>query len=418
MSTFNELGVSPRLQAVLAQQSITEPSPVQAEAIPHLLEGGDVVVQAPTGSGKTLAFLLPLMERLATPAPGPRALVVTPTRELAVQIMAVFEGLGGGGRAVLLHGGIGYANQTNTLKRGVDLVVGTPGRILDMVERKLLSLNRVEYLVLDEADEMLDSGFAPSVEKILALTYQPQTILASATMPEWVSKMISRHLQDPAFVKVAEEGERKLEHGLVLIDRQAKLTTLSRLIGSHKGVIIFGRTKHGVRKLNTDLVRMGHNSAALQGNMSQSARDAVMASFRAQRTDVLVATNVAARGLDLSHVVLVINYELPDTSESLTHRIGRTARMGAEGRALTFITPEDSLAWRKLRSQGAPDLHHVDLNHLLAEGGWRLTPPHAHGPAPLATGSQSSTAQPRPAGSAPRRRRRRPFRSSSAPAVA
>src|SRR2546423_1657494 len=397
MPAFTPFGLSERTRAALARQRIEQPVPVQVAAIPGLLAGRDVVMQAPTGSGKTLAFLLPLVERLQRPGRGPRALIVTPTRELAVQIDAVYRGLNPPGRSVLLYGGVGYGLQTTALRRGVDVVVGTPGRLLDMVGRGLLDLGRVEYVVLDEADEMLDSGFAPAVERLLALTGRRQTVLASATMPDWVSRMVAQHLVNPDRIHVEEE-ERLLEHALVHVDKRAKLSTLDDLLRRRQGVIVFGRTKHGVRKLNRDLCQLGHDSVELQGNMSQGARDRVMASFRSQRSDVLVATNVAARGLDVSHVTLVVNYELPDTSEHLTHRIGRTARMGNEGRALTFVTPDDATLWHRLRSQGAPDLPVLDLAHLLDEGGRRYA---AAAPAP-------APAPPRPAArpAAPGRPRR------------
>ena len=405
MDTFAEGGLSPRTLAALAAQGIDTPVPVQAGAIPELLKGRDVVIEAPTGSGKTLAFLLPLVERMGGHAAGPRALVVTPTRELALQIDNVFHSLDTDLRNALLYGGVGYATQTQALKRGADVVIGTPGRILDMVQRRLLSLSRVEYLVLDEADEMLDVGFAPDVERIIGMTYEPQTVLASATMPEWVSRMIDRHLKDPARIRVAAPEEPALEHGLARVERVDKLDTLVRLLKQFDGAaIVFGRTKHGVSKLHRDLSRRGINSLQLQGNLGQTARDRTMASFRQGNTDVLVATNVAARGLDVSHVGLVINFELPDTPQWLTHRIGRTARMGGRGWALTFITPEDHLAWSKLRRQGAPHLREVDLPLLLEDGEWtyRETPaperPAAH---------HAAAARPAALSSGPARRRRR-----------
>lgn len=367
------MGISARLLTQLNRQSIISPVPVQSQAIPPLRESRHVVIEAPTGSGKTLAFLLPLVERLMDSlAPGPRALVVTPTRELAMQVERVFTGLQTGLKMALLYGGIGYAVQEAALRDGVDLVIGTPGRILDMLSRRRLSLSRVQILVLDEGDEMLDAGFAPDVERILEACYQPQIVLASATMPRWVTSVIDRHLEDPVRVRVRPDAAQTLEHGLVRVRREQKLQTLSRLLNGHLGsVIVFGRTKHGVRKLNRDLRRLGHKSNDLQGDLTQAARDRTMDAFRELQTHILVATNVAARGLDISQVDLVVNYDLPDSPEWLTHRVGRTARMGARGRALTLVTPEDERAWRALRRQGAPDLPQVDVDHLLSGGDWR-----------------------------------------------
>ena len=397
MQTFAEAGVSARILAALSRQQIETPNRVQLESIPALLDGRDVVIQSPTGSGKTLAFFIPIVERFQPGKPGPRALIVAPTRELAIQVEAVFKSLDSGLRSALLYGGVGYHQQMQSLKRGADVVIGTPGRILDMIERKLVSLSRVEYLVLDEADQMLDAGFAPDVERILGLTYSPQTVLASATMPDWVSRMIDRHLQDPLRVKIVAEGPSLLEHGLVQTDPGLKLRLLSDILHRHGDTIVFGRTKHGVRKLNKELQRLGHKSVELQGNMAQSARDKVMESFRNQRADVLVATNVAARGLDLSHVGLVVNYELPDTAEAMTHRIGRTARNGNTGRALTFITADDHEKWAKLRRQGAPALRRVDASALAHGGDWRYLEDTAHTIAPTAGRSSTrSRRRPRP----------------------
>ena len=401
MTTFADLGISAHQLSALARQSIDTPVEVQAKAIPALLSGRHVVIEAPTGSGKTLAFMLPLVDRFrGSAAPGPRALVVTPTRELAIQAERVLKTLDSGLGVALIYGGVGYAAQEQALRRGADVVIGTPGRILDMVSRRKLALSRVQYLVLDEGDEMLDAGFAPDVERIVSLTYEPQIVLASATMPNWVTRVIERHLHDPVRIQVDAGAEPDLEHGMVRVPRAQKLRALSQVLHAHRGsVIVFGRTKHGVRKLSRDLRGLGHDSADLQGNLSQAVRDRTMDAFRALRTSVLVATNVAARGLDISHVDLVINYELPDSADWLTHRVGRTARMGAAGRALTFISPEDDANWRKLRRQGAPDLHEVDLGHFVREGGWRYVASSLlHPPAAVAA--------PRPGGG-PRRRRPR-----------
>ncbi|MGH7863008.1 MAG: DEAD/DEAH box helicase [Candidatus Dormibacteraceae bacterium] len=370
MSTFLDAGVSSQTLDALSAQGIESPVAVQETALPALLAGSDVVMEAPTGSGKTLAYLIPLVEGIGSPGHGPRGLVVTPTRELAMQVSAVFETLDHGVRSALLYGGVGYATQNLALKEGVDVVIGTPGRILDMVGRKMLALSRVEYLVLDEADEMLDAGFAPDIERILGMTWQPQTVLASATMPEWVRRVIERYLKDPIHVKVELEDASKLEHGIVRTPSADKLDTLVQLLRVHDAsAIVFGRTKVGVNRLARDLRRRGLNLAELQGDMNQVMRDRAMAAFREQRVQVLVATNVAARGIDISHIGLVINYELPDTPQWLVHRVGRTARMGGAGWALTFLTPEDGPQWMRLRSGGAPDIPELNLERLL-RGEW------------------------------------------------
>jgi ATP-dependent RNA helicase RhlE len=384
LGSFAEAGVSPRTLAALSKQGITEPVQVQAEAIPALLAGHDVVMEAQTGSGKTLAYLIPLVDRLPRGGAGPRALIVTPTRELALQVEKVLRTLAPELRSTVLYGGVGYATQRLALKHGVDVVVGTPGRIIDMLGQGKLSLSRIEYLVLDEADEMLDAGFAPSVEKILGLTYEPQTVLASATMPSWVTRMVDKHTHNPVQVRLESTHADLLEHGLLRVDREHKLQTLSRLLRRHSGsAIIFGRTKHGVKKLNKHLRDMGHNSVELQGDLSQLVRDRAMESFRAGRSQILVATNVAARGIDVVNVGLVVNFELPDSPLWLTHRVGRTARMGEAGRALTFVTPEDESAWVKLSRLGAPHIRELDTKKLLDEGSWLYQegrPMQAHPP--------------------------------------
>jgi ATP-dependent RNA helicase RhlE len=370
LNSFADGAVSARVLAALTRQNITTPNRVQSESIPALLEGRDVVMQSPTGSGKTLAYLIPLLDRIQPGNPGPRALIVAPTRELAIQVDAVFKSLDSHLRAALLYGGVGYHSQTQALKRGADVVIGTPGRILDMVQRRLVSLSRVEFLVLDEADEMLDAGFAPDVERIIGLTYSTQTVLASATIPDWVKTMIDKHLNDPVTIRLVVEGPSLLEHGLVRTDSGLKLRLLSDILRQHRGTIVFGRTKHGVKKLNRELQRLGHRSVELQGNMAQNAREHVMETFRSERADVLVATNVAARGLDISHVGLIVNYDLPDSAEAMTHRVGRTARNGNAGRAVTFLTHEDHEKWAKLRRQGAPALRTLDSAELSRQGGW------------------------------------------------
>lgn len=375
--SFEELGVPGHVGEALRKQGIITPNPVQSRSIPPLMRADDVVIHAPTGSGKTLAFVLPMLAALADHrSQSPRALVVAPTRELATQIDTVFRSLPSGLRSALIYGGVGYGNQFQALRRGPDVVIGCPGRLLDLARQRVLHLASIKYLVLDEADEMLDQGFARDVEAILALITGPrQTVLASATMPDWVRTMIDKHLQAPEFVHVARAVEPDLEHGLLSVEQSAKTETLHRLLsGRRDQTIVFHRTKHGAKKLARDLNRLGHSAEELQGNLSQNARDRAMAGFRSGKSSVLVATNVAARGIDVAEVGLVINFELPETAEWLTHRVGRTARNGASGRALTFVTPEDGAKWTKLRRQGAPDLAYLDHERLLHHGEWMMEP--------------------------------------------
>ena len=420
MTTFAELGVRPRTAETLRRSSIEHALPVQRDAIPPLLQRRDVVVHAPTGSGKTLAYLVPIVERLAGHrTAGPRALVVTPTRELAAQIAGVLRTVDPGLRVALLVGGMGYGPQTGALRNAADVVIGCPGRILDLADRGVARLSGVEFLVLDEADEMLDQGFARDVERIIGLTpargadgIARQTVLASATMPQWVQTMVARHLVDPVNVVVEREQEPLLQHGLVRVGREERVSMLSALLHRHgESAIVFHRTKHGAAKLARDLGRLGHRALALQGNLSQNARDRAIADFRNRRADVLVATNVAARGLDVAHVSLVVNVELPETPQWLTHRIGRTARNGAEGTALTFLGDDDMEKWRRLQRLGAPALRFVDRDVLVDSGELVfleapvVAPPRRVRPAAV---DARGSARPRWRGASPQRRRTSP----------
>jgi ATP-dependent RNA helicase RhlE len=280
-------------------------------------------------------------------------------------------------RIALLVGGAGYGGQLSALRGGADVIVGCPGRILDLTERGAAHLGGTTFLVLDEADEMLDQGFARDVERILALTPARhdgatdarQTVLASATMPAWVQTMIARHLHAPVRIVVEQEQEPLLQHGLVHVGRDERVSMLSALLHRHgESAIVFHRTKHGAAKLARDLGRLGHRTCALQGNLSQNARDRAIADFRSRRADVLVATNVAARGIDVAHVGLVVNVELPETPQWLVHRVGRTARNGNQGTALTFLADDDMVKWQRLRRLGAPALRWVDRAMLLDSG--------------------------------------------------
>jgi ATP-dependent RNA helicase RhlE len=384
--TFQSIGVRARTTDVLRASDITQPNTVQRQTIPALLAGRDCVLEAPTGSGKTLAFVIPLVERLGGHAGhGSRALVVAPTRELAAQVAAVIRRTDPGLRVALCIGGVGYGPQMSVLRNAADVIVGCPGRLLDLAARGAARLHAIEYLVLDEADEMFDQGFAKDVERIIALCpgfesrVRRQTVLASATMPDWVQQMISKHMREPASVRVTDEQVPALEHGILDVAHAHKTAALSKLLRRQRTMqlnqtIVFHRTKHGAKKLVRDLARLGHTAGELQGNLSQNARDRALAAFRANRTEVLVATNVAARGIDVVNVGLVINFALPETPGWLTHRVGRTARNGAAGKAITFVSEEDAEQWHKLRRLGAPALRRIDAELLLAAGEWRFLP--------------------------------------------
>ncbi|MBV8527841.1 MAG: DEAD/DEAH box helicase [Candidatus Dormibacteraeota bacterium] len=386
--TFQGIGVRARTTAALDAAGYTAPNAVQCAAIPKLLAGDDCVIQAPTGSGKTLAFVVPMVQRLGGhDGHGARALVLVPTRELATQVAAVIRQVDRGLRTVVLMGGVGYGPQLTGLRNAPDVIVACPGRLLDLAGRGDARLGKIEYLVLDEADEMLDQGFARDVEQIIALCPQPQHgasrqgVLASATMPRWVQRMIAKHLRDPFRVEGQRGQAPLLEHGVMTVASDTKVHTLSRLLRLQRAAglnqtIVFHRTKHGVKKLARDLAQRGHLTAELQGNLSQNARDRALESFRCNDAEVLVATNVAARGIDVVNVGLVVNFELPETPQWLTHRVGRTARNGAEGKAITFFSEQDTLQWRKLRSLGAPPLHRLDAERFLETGEWILGEPH------------------------------------------
>jgi ATP-dependent RNA helicase DeaD len=355
VASFGDPRLSAASLAVLAGMGITVPTPIQAEVLPLLLDGRDVIGQARTGSGKTLAFALPLIEVVDPRLRSVQALVLTPTRELAVQVAGVVDELGQrrGIKTLMISGGRAFGPQRDALRKGVHVVVGTPGRVLDLLNQGGLWLDRVRFLVLDEADEMLDRGFAPDVERIIArATPDRQTALFSATVPAWVKQTASKHLHDPATVMIAPEpGEAtQIEHLAFDVADGDKMRALEDLL-DHRGegsVIVFGRTKHGVNKLARRLQAAGYPVQALQGTLSQSARDRGMDDFRAGTVPILVATNVAARGLDVTHVEQVINLELPESPELLTHRIGRTGRMGRQGQAITLLGPEDMIKWRRL----------------------------------------------------------------------
>lgn len=354
-ASFSDYRIGTQTLQALDRMGIQTPTPIQTQAVPALLDGHDVIGQARTGSGKTLAFSIPAVELVDPSLKAVQVLVLTPTRELATQVAEVFEQLveGRGITVGLLFGGRAAGPQRMMLRQGAQIIVGTPGRVLDMLNQGALWLDKVRYLVLDEADEMLDRGFAPDVERILGRTTSArQSALFSATVPDWVRKTADRHLNDPVSIAVdpGPENIAPVPHTAYDVPNDDKMSVLKQLLDQQGegSIIVFGRTKHGVKKLARQLQLAGYPVAALQGNLSQNARDEVMDDFRNGRVRILLATNVAARGLDISHVEQVINMELPESPQLLTHRVGRTGRMGRQGQAITLLSKEDHAKWRQL----------------------------------------------------------------------
>ena len=355
MSSFHDFVLQPATRAVLANMDITEPTPIQVEAIPALLAGNDLVGKSATGSGKTLAYGLPLVERLSKDKRVVQALVLLPTRELAVQVNEVLSKLAASRRltTALLVGGRPYGNQISALRYGSQIVIGTPGRVKDHLERGSLVLGQLRMCVLDEADQMLDSGFAPVIEEILATMPETrQMALFSATMPDWIVKLQKKFLKNPVKIDIpaATGAQSTIEQIAYQVPQEQKMAALCTLLRAAEGEssLIFSRTKFGVERLGKQLSRLGFTVGTLHGNKSQHAREEVLGAFRRGHVQTLLATNVAARGLDIQGIYQVINYELPESSELFTHRIGRTGRMGRQGKAITLLVPSDVAKWRRM----------------------------------------------------------------------
>jgi ATP-dependent RNA helicase DeaD len=355
MPSFNDFLLQPATRAALANMEISEPTPVQTQAIPALLAGNDLVGQSATGSGKTLAYSIPLVERVARDKRVVQALVLVPTRELAIQVNAVLGELATSRRlsTALLVGGRPYSTQLSALRYGSQIVVGTPGRVKDHLDRGSFVLSHLRMCVLDEADQMLDSGFAPIIEKILATTPDTrQTALFSATMPDWVTTLQQKFLNQPVMVAIpaATGTQSTIEQIAYQVPQDQKMAALCTLLHAAEGQssLIFGKTKFGVEKLGKQLSKLGFTVGTLHSNKSQRAREEVLKAFRLGQVQTLLATNVAARGLDIQGIDQVINYELPESSELFTHRIGRTGRMGRLGKAITLLVPADLPKWRRM----------------------------------------------------------------------
>jgi ATP-dependent RNA helicase DeaD len=345
---FEELGLQEQFVQSVQQMGFTQPTPIQLAAIPVLLAQKDMIGQAQTGSGKTAAYMLPMLQKLQPAEHYVRALVLTPTRELAKQVAEASTQLAGktSTRILAVYGGQAYAPQTKALSRGVDVVVGTPGRLLDLIARKLLNLSRVDTLVIDEADEMLEMGFIEDVENILKeLPEERQIALFSATMPDVIRKLANKYLREPEKISInpqqltVAETEQRFYH----VREENKIVALTRLLEVEQvsSALIFARTKIRAQELADDLIRMGFSADALHGDLNQVRREQVLGKFRQHDITLLVATDVAARGLDIEDVSHVINFDFPQDVENYVHRIGRTGRAGKTGVAITLITPRE-----------------------------------------------------------------------------
>ncbi len=355
---FDQFGLDKSLMRGVQAAGFETPRPIQQEAIPSILDGKDVLGLAHTGTGKTAAFALPILNRLLDGnGKGPLALILAPTRELATQIAEEMRMLSKFNRVkmVTIYGGVSQRNQVNALRQGAEIVVGCPGRVLDLLQQGLLHLGKVETLVLDEADHMFDMGFMRDIRKIIkALPTQRQNLLFSATMPKEIRQLADDLLKKPHVIELAKSAPvGTIDHALYLIGEKCKNDLLDHVLASDEcnTAIVFTRTKHRARRLAERLEKAGHKAIGLQGNMSQAARDRAMGGFRKGRYDVLVATDIASRGIDVSDVSHVINYDVPSTPEAYTHRIGRTGRSETEGIAWAHeILEKSPIAIRCLKA--------------------------------------------------------------------
>ena len=352
-SDFKRFSLDPRVLAGVQNAGYVTPTPIQERAIPGAMEGRDVLGLAQTGTGKTAAFVLPILHQLVDgPRNRVRALVVAPTRELAEQIHREFETLGSGThlRSASVYGGVGMSPQIAALKGRAEIIVACPGRLLDHLRRGNGTLKHLEVLVLDEADHMFDMGFLPDVRAIVKMVPdRAQRLLFSATMPQDLGHLADKMLRDPVRVEIARKSPAAtVEHVLVPVEKQRKTELLAHVLREtdSRSALVFTRTKRGAKKLAQDLDKQNFFVTSIQGNLSQNKRQKALDAFRDGKVHILVATDIAARGIDVAGVQHVINYDVPDTAEAYTHRLGRTGRAELTGEALTFITPEDGKALR------------------------------------------------------------------------
>lgn len=342
--TFFGLNIAPDLLAQLEELGFAIPTPIQQKAIPIGVNGEDLIGIAQTGTGKTLAFAIPMIQRLS--ANKKNGLILLPTRELALQVDEAFHKIGKffGLRTAVLIGGASMGTQIKAIKNRPHIIIATPGRLIDHLNQKTVSLSEVHVLVLDEADRMLDMGFEPQIKKILAvIPKERQTLLFSATMPEKISQIARNYMRQPVRVEVARSGTvaEQVDQEIFVVQKADKLRLLDRLLSEYRGtVLVFSRTKHGAKKITIAVRRMGHSTAEIHSNRSLAQRKEALSGFKTGRYRVLVATDIAARGIDVIGIELVINFDLPDQAEDYVHRIGRTGRAGQKGKAISFASPE------------------------------------------------------------------------------
>ena len=429
---FSDLGLSEALLRAIQDEGYDTPTPIQAQAIPPVLAGRDVMAAARTGTGKTAGFTLPLLQRLSGGKPvaanRARALVLTPTRELAAQVAESVEAYGAHLplRSAVVFGGVSINPQMKALRRGVDILVATPGRLLDLYNQNAVRFDSLEVLVLDEADRMLDMGFIRDIRKILALLpARRQNLLFSATFSDEIVALTKTILHDPVSVSVTPPNttaEAVTQH-VYCVNRSDKTVLLTHLIktGNWHQVLVFTRTKHGANRLAEKLDKAGISSAAIHGNKSQGARTRALAGFKSGDLQALVATDIAARGLDIEQLPHVVNFELPNVAEDYVHRIGRTGRAGAEGEAISLVEPEEYKLLKAIERFTKQDITRAALPQI---NGQALAAPQAGQSKPEETRqrrSNGSRGQSRPAaaitesnnGAARRRRRRRPAKASA-----
>lgn len=369
--SFTQFSFDPRIADAIVQAGYSVPTPIQQQGIPVVMEGRDMLGLAQTGTGKTASFLLPMLQRLTSGRLGRiRALILAPTRELAEQTYqaAVELGKGTGARSIAIYGGVSKNNQERAIRGGAEIVVACPGRLLDHLEGGSINLSGVEMLVLDEADRMCDMGFLPDIRKILRFLPGPrQTLFFSATMPSEIRELADGMLHDPVTVQIeASVPAKTVSHAFFQASQGLKYRLLLGLLRKTdtRRVLIFTRTKWRTRKLAADLKNQGYRVSGLQGNMVQSQRQRAIEGFREGRFDILVATDVAARGIDVQEISHVINFDMPDSVDAYTHRIGRTGRAERTGEAFTFVTPEDQPLVRKIEKV----LKNTVVHHDLPEG--------------------------------------------------